>query len=149
MAYSTVQQVRDATGMQNATKIPDAYITLKISYADGVINSKIGERYVLPLSSVPDIIAFLSLEITVAILFIDQYGENSEDTDKGWERRLKFLMGQLEDLRTGKLKLINPTTGAEYPRTGLGQPSFFPNAASSDPNAVDSTEPKVKMNETW
>lgn len=149
MAYCTIQQVRDATGMQNTTKIPDSYLTLKIAYADGIIISKIGERYVLPLSDTPDLIAFLSLEITIAILFIDQYGENSEDTDKGWERRLKFLMGQLEDLRTGKLKLINPTTGQEYPRTSLGQPSFYPNAESSDPDATDSTAPKVSMNQVW
>jgi len=147
MAYTTIQAVRDATGMQNSTKIPDAYISLKIDYGTGIINSAVARRYTLPITH--DMLSFLNLEIAVALLFMDQYGENSEDTDKGWERRLKFLMGELEKIATGEVQLRDPSTGAELPRTALGQPSFYPNAASSDPSAPDSTQPKFRMNKVY
>jgi len=147
MAYCTVQQVRDATGMQNTTKIPDSYITLKIDYGTGLINSAVARRYVLPITH--DMLSFLNLEIAVALLFMDQYGENSEDTDKGWERRLKFLTGEIEKIANGEVQLRDPSTGAEMPRTTLGQPSFHPSLASSDPAATDSTQPKFTMNKVY
>jgi len=149
MAYTTIQLVRDATGFASGSKIADSYITAKISYADGLINSAMAERYVLPFDSTPDSVAFLSLEITVAILFMEQYGEEAEDTDKGWEKRINFLMKQLELYRTGKLKLIDPTTGVELPRSSARLPSSYPTAASSDPTSVPSTAAQVEIQEKW
>lgn len=149
MAYCTKQQVRDATGMQNTTKIPDAYLDLKITYADGLINGKIGKIYELPLVTTPNLIAFFSLEITVAVLFIDQYGENSGDSDKGWQKRLDWLVGELDKIRDGELQLFNDTTGVELPIRDAMLPSHFPTVASSEPDAVDSTASKITMNDTW
>lgn len=135
--------------MQNTTKIPDAYLDLKISYADGLINGKIGKVYVLPLATTPNLIAFFSLEITVAVLFIDQYGENSGDSDKGWEKRLAWLVGELDKIRDGELQLFNDTTGVELTVRDSILPSHYPTVESSEPDAVDSTASKVTMNDTW
>lgn len=149
MAYCTKEQVRDATGMQNTTKIPDAFIDLKIAYADGLINSSVGKVYTLPLASTPRLIAFFSLEITVAALFIDQYGENSGDSDKEWQKRLDWILEQLELIRNGSLQLFDDATGAELAKNGVGSPSHYPTEASDDPAAVDSTQSKITMNQTW
>lgn len=149
MPYSTKQQVRDATGMQNTTKVPDAFIDLKIAYADGLINSSVGKVYVLPLATTPKLVAFFSLEIAVAALFIDQYGETSGDSDKNWQKRLDWILEQLELIRKGDLQLFDDTTGEEYTKTGSNSPSHYPTEASSDPSAVDSTAPLITMNETW
>lgn len=149
MAYCTVQQVRDASGLTNSTNVPDAYITLKIGYADGLINGKIGEVYSLPLASTPNLIAAMSLEIAVALLFLDQYGEEAENTDKGWQKRLDFLVKQLEDIRLQKIKLYDDTTGTELTRTTLKNPAFLPNDTTSDPEYTDPTNPKITMNRVW
>lgn len=149
MAYITKSDVRAATQMTDTTKITDAYLDAKIAYADGAINGKIGERYALPLSSTPNIIKFFSLELTVAVLFMDQYGEDAADKDKGWEKRINWLMKQLEEIRTGKMKLYNDTTGAELTRSTFGAMSFYPTAASSDPSADNSTAPNIEMNKKW
>ena len=149
MAYITKDEVRAATNMLNTTKIPDTYLDAKIAYADGAINGKIGERYTLPLSSTPNIIKFFSLEIAVAVLFMDQYGEDAADKDKGWEKRLNWIMKQLEEIRTGKMKLYNDTTGVELPRSSFGSMSFYPTATSSETSAEDSTAPQIEMDKKW
>lgn len=147
--YTSIQAVRDASGLTSSSKVADAYITAKIGYADGLINSAMAERYVIPFASTPDSVAFLSLEITVAMLFMEQYGEEAEDKDKGWKGRMDFLMKQLELYRTGKLKLIDPATGTELTRSNAKLPSSYPTAASSEADAVPSTAPQVEMQEKW
>lgn len=150
MAYTTIALVRVASGLTNSTNVPDATITAKIGLADALINSKVGEIYALPFSgSGPTLLQFLSLEITTAMLMMNQYSEEAADTDKGWQKRLDWCMKQLEEIRTQKLKLYNESTGAEYARNTLKSPSSYPNSTSSEPDATDTTEPKVTMNQTF
>lgn len=149
MAYIDKSTVRSATGMTNTTKIPDAYLDAKIAYADGAINGKIGEVYALPLASTPNLIKFFSLEITIATLFMDQFGEDAGDKDKGWQKRLDWIFSQLEMIRTGKMKLYDDTTGTELTRSTLKTMSFYPTESSSDPSSEDSTAPQIEMDKKW
>lgn len=144
MAYTTKTLVRQATGFSDSTKVSDTYLDAKIAGADSVIDGKVGEAYTLPFASTPNIIAFLSLELTTAILFIDQYGEEAGDKDKGWQKRMDWVMGQLEDIRTGKLKLYG-TDGTEFARNTLKSPGYFPTEASSAADAENTTAAKVTM----
>lgn len=146
MAYSTVANVRKNTGLSNSTNISDAFITAKIAYADAVINSKIGGVYSLPLASTPDLIAFLSLEICSAMLYMGEYGEELQDSDKGWDKRMKIANDILDDIQSQKTKLYNTSTGEEYARASLLNPSFYPTEISSDPETEDSTAPYLTMN---
>lgn len=149
MAYTDVATVRAASGFSASAKVSDAYITTKITGADALIDSKVGERYQLPFSSTPNLVAWLALEIAVAVLFIDQYGEEAEDKDKGWKKRLDFLMKILEEIRTGKTKLFDATTGAELSRSDANLPSSHPSEATSAADAEDSTAAKLAMNDKF
>lgn len=144
-AYTTIALVRPAAGMNNSTTIPDTYVTAKIAYATGVINGKVGDVYALPLSSVPDLVAWLALELTVVALFQDQYGDDAGDGDKSWKKRYDLCMQTLDDIQEQKMKLYD-TSGVELTRSDTKRPGYYPNAASSDPDATDSTEAKVTMN---
>lgn len=148
-AYTTSDLVRGATGMTDETLITDAYVDLKIAGATGLINGKIGDAYVLPLATVPDLIEWLALEITVCLLFMDQFGEETGDSDKGWDKRLKVLMLMLEDIRTLKTKLYDDSTGVELPHNSLLSPAFYPNAASDDPSYPNTTKSKITMNRRY
>lgn len=148
MAYTTKELVRTATGFSDAVKISDTTINLYIADADSLINSMIADRYTLPLASTPSIIGTISRHITTGLLYSNEYGEESEDSDKGWYKRMNWATGLLKDIQKGKIKLRG-TDGVELARSTLGQPISYPNAASSDPNAIDSTEPKIKMNNQW
>lgn len=153
MAYTTEAAVRTATGFSNATNITQTTIVAYIADADSVINSYIGDVYVIPLAisgvaGTPDILETLSRHITVGLLYANEYGEESEDTDKGWEKRMKWAMDMLEKIQSRMLKLRN-TTGVEYDRVTLKNPSFYPTSASSEPDATDSTQPKLSMNEEY
>lgn len=148
-AYTTSDEVRGATGMTDETLITDTYIDAKIAGATGLINGKIGDAYTLPLTTVPELIQWLAMEITVCFLFMEQYGEESADTDKGWDKRLKVLTAMLEDIRLRKTKLYDDTTGVELPTSSLLSPGFYPNATSDDPSYPNSTASKITMNKRY
>ncbi len=145
MAYSTKAEVRASTGFSSTTRISDATLDAYIADADSVINSKIAELYSLPLASTPDIINMLSRFLTIGLLYSNEYGEESQNTDKGWEKRMEWAMGILEDIRKQKTKLVD-SNGTELARRTLRSPSFYPTAVSSDPAAENSTAPRISMN---
>lgn len=144
MPYTTVADVRVASGLTDATLITNGTVQTAIDGATGLIDGKIGDRYLLPLASTPTLIAFLAKQMATAILLMDEYSEEAKDTDKGWEKRLKFFLDQLDDIRDGKTRLA--VAGVELERISLGGPSFYPTAASSQPDAVDSTQPRFTVN---
>lgn len=153
MAYTTTANIRSATGFNNAANISDATITAYIADADGVINGSIAKRYALPLAvdgveSTPDVIETISRHITVGLLYANEYGEESQDTDKGWEKRMNWAMKILDKIKSGKLELYNDA-GEEYDRNSRREPSFYPNSSSSEVSAVDSTAPKLTMNQEF
>lgn len=148
MAYSTEVAVRAATGITDASKVTSATVVARIAYADSIINSKIGSVYTLPLSASCDIIVFLSLEIASLMVLLDNYGEETEEVDKGWSKRLKMAMGILEDIQEMKMQLFD-TAGAELTRNTIRQPAGFPTDASSDPTATNSTEPQLTMSQQF
>lgn len=141
--YTTKALVRPASGFTDSTLVTDAYVDQKIAYAGGLIDGKIGAVYQLPLASTPDLIAAVALEMTVALLLMDQYGEEAADIDKGWEKRFNAAMAILEDVQALKTKLFNPSTGVELARSTARRMSYFPTGSSSDPEAENSTEPEI------
>jgi phage gp36-like protein len=147
MAYTTEDNVRKATGFNVTANITSAVVVAYIADADSVINAVIGERYSLPLSSTPDIIETLSRHITVGLLYANEYGEETENLDKGWKGRMDWAMEQLGKIQKGKLKLY--VSNAEMTRASLHQPAFYPTVASSEEDVTDSTAAKITMNKEF
>ena len=116
LEYTTVANIRILTGMNDATLITDAYITNKIEYAEAVIMSKIGQIYTLPLASVPKLIELLTCEITIGLIYLDQFGEESADKDKGGQKRIDNAMKVLDDIQSLKSRLYDDA-GAEFARS--------------------------------
>lgn len=142
MSYTTIALVRTATGFNDAALFSDAYIQSKIDGADGQIDSLIGDAYLLPLPSTPKMIASASLELTVAMLFIDQYGYEAKDGDKNWQKRWDLVLnedpakgplGIAVRVQKGKAKLYSPTTGLELPRSSLFSVSSWPDDTTEGP----------------
>jgi len=125
MAYTNEAEVRAATGLTDANKVSSARITLKISYADSVINSKIGSAYSLPLTATCPFINFISLEICTLMLLMDIYGEESENGDKGWMKRLNATLKLLDEVQQLKMQLFD-ADGTELSRNTVRQPGFYP-----------------------
>lgn len=145
MAYTTKEIVRAATGFSDATKISDTTINLYIADADGLIDSMVADVYEVPLSPTPAIIGTLSRHIAIGLLYSNEYGEESQDTDKGWMKRMDWAMKVLKDIQSQKIKL-RTTAGVELTRTTLLTPESYPNDTSSELTADDSTAPEFKMN---
>lgn len=148
MAYTTIADVRAVTGLNDVNKVSDATITAKISFADATINAAIGSIYQLPLSASNDLVTFLSLELSAVMLEMDTYGEETQNLDKGWTKRMTFINTQLENIRQLQTRLFD-SSGIELTRNTTRQPSGYPDAASSDPSAVNSTQAQLTMDATY
>lgn len=145
--YSTKAEVRKATGFTDDTLILDATIDEKIASADGIINAKIADVYVIPLAVTPDIINEISIQVAKAFLYSSEYGEESQGTDKGWREILDFYMEILKQIADQEIKLLDPTTNEELDRVDLKTPIFSPTAASSEIGERD--EPRLTIKQRF
>lgn len=85
MAYSTQAKVQNAVGgpaklleltdlaNANAPTIDAAVVNQAISEADGIINSYVGHRFAVPLTTVPDVIVNLSTAWAARVLRRGKY----------------------------------------------------------------------------
>lgn len=151
MSYSTESQVRKETGFADTALILTATITDAIASADGLINSKISRIYTIPLAisgtpTTPDLINELSKIIASAFLFMNTYGEESQGTDKGWEERLEWANGILDDIASQKV-MLSDSSGVEFDRSSFKSPSYYPGKASSQPG--EAAEPIMAMHKKY
>jgi len=153
MSYTSIAKVRVSSGFSDSAKIADATITTYIEGADNVVNAKVADRYNLPLAiggeaETPDIIETLSNFLVVGLLYSNEYGEESVDTDKGWQERTDWAMDRLDEIQSGKMKLYD-SNGVEFDRSTLRNPAFNPSNASSEAGAEDSDQAKFTMNKKF
>jgi len=146
MAYTTIALVRAASGFTDNTKLPDASITAKIAAADSVINAKINGVYTIPLSGTSELIGEISLQITKAFLYAQEYGEESEGTDKGWQKVLDFYMALLDKIKSKEIQLLT-SAGVALDASELYSPTFLPDAATSA--AGEDDEARVTMSQKF
>lgn len=151
-SYGTVAQVRIETGFNDATNIPDSVIQTKLDYATGIINAKVAQQYTIPLSlsgtpTVPELITGLANEMAAALLYMDEYGEESQDTDKGWERKWRAILEICNMILDGTLKLFDPDSGQEFDKSAQLNPEFSPNDTNSA--AGGTAEPWLSMRQKF
>lgn len=148
MDYTTVAMIRRDTGFADETKISDATIEEAIAEATTTINGYVSVAYVLPFagSTAPATIQTIATELAIVLLYINEYGEESQNTDKDWERRLNKVMDDLEAIRDHKL-LILDENDVEYATTDTGSMSFYPTAASTAVGQPD--YPRVTMSKRF
>ena len=146
MAYTTESAVRAASGFSNTTNITTGTVTAYIADADRVIDSYVADIYSTPLSATSEVVEMLSRYITIGLLYANEYGEESQGTDKGWKSRLDWAMDQLQKIKDQKMKLYD-SSGVELSRSSLRVPSFYPTESSSEAGEVD--EPRFTMTETF
>lgn len=146
MAYTTIALVRAATGFTDTSNLSDDSITAKIAAADSVINAKINGVYTVPLSGTSELIGEISLQITKAFLYAQEYGEESEGTDKGWQKILDFYMALLDKIKSKEIQLLT-SAGVALDASELYSPAFLPDAATSA--AGESDEARVTMSQSF
>jgi phage gp36-like protein len=145
--YTTEDEVRIATGFNDPEKIDAIVINSAIAQADSIINAKIGKIYQLPLASTPAILNNISLQIAKSLLYMQEYGEETQNLDKGWEKNFNFQLGLLDQIAKQKLALLDDD-GVELALTGLTEIQSYPNNTSNlDLN--NPTANKFSMNSKW
>ena len=140
MSYATIAEIRTASGFNDDTKLSDATITAYLADADAVINAAIADVYSLPVSATSELLNTIARHITVALLYANEYGEESQGSDKGWKNRMEWATDRLTDIQKLKLKLYD-SSGNELSRSTLLQPVFRPTADTSEEGEDD--EPRL------
>lgn len=140
MSYTDISTVRQASGFNDDTLISDTVITSYITAADSTIDSAIRQIYSLPLSETPDLIAMIALRLTIGLIYANEFGEESQATDKGWTKHINFATQHLDKIIDQKLQLLD-SDGAELARSTLRQPvSSFTDA---DSEAGETNAPRI------
>jgi len=154
--YTTVAKVRIAGGIVGNLNISTASIESKVAMANGVINGKIIDAYVLPLAETPEMITEIASQLAAAFVLIDEYGKEAQGTDKDGYKRLGLLYneagtGILDQIQKRQIKIISDTTSTELETSSLKSPAFRPNDTSTN-NTEDrdiATAPYVKINQVF
>jgi phage gp36-like protein len=128
--YTTIQDVRVSAGVSDNTNFSDEYVGKKIDMAEGIIDGKLGDIYVLPLEEVPDMLKAIALNLSTAMLFIDQYGDETEGLGIDGQKMFDNTMDNLDLIWKQKVKL-RKANGTELLRSSLMIPSGYPNAFST------------------
>jgi len=104
------------------------------------------------VNSYPSLIKSLTTDVAAALLLMDNYGIEAQDTPKDGEKRLNIAFGLLNQIlgEEGKTGIsIFDEAGEELTRASGGLPSFLPNDTTSDSSYSDPTNAKITINQTF
>lgn len=146
--YGTVAHVRTSSPFKDSVNITSEYITLLLTEADSLINSYLARAYALPLASTPDVIVHIAEDLAVCFLFRDQNPNQEVAAGVNVEDQFKSLLDMLEAIASRKTPLVD-SSGTEYALNGNSLPSSYPNDASSDSSAENSTSPHFSMTQQF
>ena len=120
--FST-QELAKLTGDSTGNHINTNRIELAIKQAQSEVDAYLSDNYILPLSNLPDLIKYLTYELTVYNIY-SQYYKNSEITEQVKWRRLNSLsiLKQLKnneiiinaDKKTNRIITVNTDDINEY-----------------------------------
>lgn len=143
--YTTTAKVRDEAGFKNNTNILDANIDDFRTQANGRIQTIIGQKYTLPLSSslltnspAAWLLDLIEKLLAAWYLLWKEYGADAEGTDKDGVPRINRAEDMLKQILTWELKLLD-NAGGSFDTTG-GQE----NTISGYP--LNSTDRKFSVN---
>lgn len=151
--YTTVAKVRAESGLTNSTNIGDTRILDAVARSEGEIDAILTTLYTLPLadnndnwteSAAANYLEGIATDLAVGILWMEQYGVESEGTSKDGKEKLdrirgnskKGIVGELEKLAKKIVKLIG-SDGAELTSSTVQSPEGWPNNTTEDAEDED------------
>ncbi len=133
MPYCTLDDLKDQIPEANIIQLTDdeglgvvnqSRVDKAISVADSVIDGYLRGRYSLPLSTVPELIKTIAIDIAVYKL----YERRLElEMPEAMSNRYKNAIKLLDQIQKGLIKL-----GIESPETGPGQGHYKTNKTAED-----------------
>lgn len=135
----------------DSSSATDAYADVNITSAPTTqgIAATTGTR----LRRYPVVLEQITAQIATALLFIDQYGVESQDTGKDGQTRMDIIDSMLQKLQgvheSGqRMILFDEVTGAEITTTTVATVSSYPDN-TSDVSTTDPTSPQAWMNQVF
>lgn len=147
-AIVTIISKTDSTDLTTA----DAEVNITSAGSAAGMSSAAGTRQ----DRYPQAIEQLSAEISSALLFMDNYGIEAQDTSRDGVQRLERLEKTLKQIQNGDdnellIQIVDEVTGEEIPMLEGTQPQFYnTNVRSADTyDGTDGTQPNVDINQNF
>ena len=93
--------------LNDVTVVIDSDLDFHLQLAEGIVNGHLAQRYSVPVSPVPDLLKFISTELT-AIAILDRFFTSQQPKENVWrDTRRKEAMSLLQGIAAGSLSLVN------------------------------------------
>jgi len=116
--YTTIARMRKVllklTGNAATGVMIDDDVDAWIVKAEAVINSKIGNKYTVPFTTVPPVIAVFAEDITAYMIMRTMYTQDSQNKT-AWIEDFKAAISSLNAIRDGK-QVVLDSSGNELSR---------------------------------
>jgi hypothetical protein len=157
--FTTVELTRIEGGWQNNALITDAILQPNVDSANAEIESCVGVRYVVPLSSntnysgsyAENLLKELATQLAASETQLQEYEGQGGSLMRMHQNRVDHIRGKLQDLKSGKIPLYD-TAGVELAlkEAALSAVTGFPkNSDMTDPDEPTTVEPIAIMNEKF
>lgn len=112
--YIELDDVRKEAGFDENFDVKDSILDNYREEAKSTIDSFVGTRYALPLSSTPKIIRLINKILAGGLILLKEYTEEADGTNKEGKQKFNQAMGLLEKIAKGEIKLFDED-GVELP----------------------------------
>jgi phage gp36-like protein len=103
------------------SNIEDVIVESYLAEAHDLINSKVGERYSLPLSETPNLVKLIEKKLAAGLLLDKEYSVGGDETEDTRGRRwIKWAEQKLEDIVSGSLELRDSSGNVLSQKTAVG-----------------------------
>lgn len=129
--YTDVDSVRIEAGIQNNRWITDQFVYSKLLAAQSEVNASLSiAGYVLPLTSVPELVKQITELLAAGYVLIRDYGAEHESTNKDGFSKIKMAREMLAKLESKETTLTDTTTGVAL--TSSNEVRGYPDNTAAD-----------------
>jgi len=119
------------------SNIPDYVIEQYLAEAHDFINSKLYEKYSLPLASIPPVLKIIEKKLAAGYLLDKEYSAGGDETEDSRGRRwIKWAEDKLKEIAKGELELLDSSGAPISQRTGASI-SGWPDDTTEDADDDD------------
>lgn len=131
--------------------LDDTMVNNYLTEAHDLINSKIGEKYTLPLSETPSLLKLIEKKLAAGLLLDKEYSVGGDETEDTRGRRwIKWAEQKLEDIVSGSLELRD-SNGTALSQKSTASLDGWPDSTTDGADADDAGDsgPNVRITDEF
>ena len=129
--YTSIYEVLSEAGLRDAQYLNWKIVEDYRLEAENLVNGYIKDKYVLPLSEVPELIVRVTTLLAACYLLSKEYGSTVPKGEEKGKSKCEEAMKILEGIASGKIKLVG-STGATLPVASTDRIAGYPDDSAPE-----------------